>query len=130
MARPRTGAGTAAHSFCAARAASQAATKVAASARRTSATTSSVFAGFVEVAVPAGASVAGRPLTIEAMVRVAAAVVDMQATVSARGAAVTSPPPDPALILRGPGVFGAPPAPPRPPGGGPGGALPPAPPGA
>jgi hypothetical protein len=36
-----------------------------------------VFAGFVDVALPAGPSV-GRPLTIEATVRVAGAVVDMR----------------------------------------------------
>jgi hypothetical protein len=67
--RPRAGAGTAAHSRCAARAARQASAKVAASASATSATTSSVRAGLVEVRVPAAASVRGRPSMIEPAVR-------------------------------------------------------------
>src|SRR3954447_10101224 len=104
IARPRIGAGTSAHSRCAARAASHAATKVDASPSRTSATTSSVFAGLVEVAVPPGPSVTGLPLTMEAMVRVAGAVVDMKPTVSAR---VTSPAVDRSMIVVGAGVFGA-----------------------
>src|SRR6476469_4833068 len=104
IARPRMGAGTAAHSRCASRAASHAATKVEASPRRTSATTSSVFAGLRDVAVPPGPSVTAFPLTIEATVRVAGAVVDMEPTVSAR---VTSPAVDRSLVVVGAGVFGA-----------------------
>ena len=59
----------AAHSRWAARAASQAATKVPASPSRTSATISSVSAGLVEVVRPPGASVAARPAMIEPTVR-------------------------------------------------------------
>ena len=94
-----------AHARCAARAARQASTNVAASPRRTSATTSSVFAGLRrgQRSRP-GASVTACPLTIEATVRVAGAVVDMEPTVSAR---VTSPAVDRSLIVVGAGVFGA-----------------------
>src|SRR3954452_9547625 len=104
IARPRIGAGTCAHSRWASRAASQAATNVLASPSRTSATTSSVFAGFLEVSDPPGPSVTGLPLTIDAMVRVAGAVVDMDLTVLAR---VTSPAVNRSLIVVGAGVFGA-----------------------
>src|SRR4051794_5766141 len=67
--RPRAGAGTAAHPGCAARAARQASSKVWASPSSTSATTSSVRAGFVEVRRPPGASSRWVPSTMEAMVR-------------------------------------------------------------
>ncbi len=73
--RPRAGAGTAAQAFCASRAARQAATNVAASARRTSATTSEVLAGFVEVRWPPGASPAGCPSTIEPISAVASVLM-------------------------------------------------------
>ena len=64
--RPRAGAGTAAHSFCAARAARAASTKTDASPSETVATTSDVRAGFVEVRVPPGASARAMPSTMEA----------------------------------------------------------------
>ena len=63
--RPRAGAGIRAQSRWAARAARQASTKVAASPSRTSATTSEVLAGFVEVRRPPGASGTGFPSTTE-----------------------------------------------------------------
>ena len=66
--RPRAGAGTRAHSFCAARAARAASTNVDASPSSTSATTSDVFAGLVEVRRPPGASPRASPSTMEAMV--------------------------------------------------------------
>src|SRR3954465_7464135 len=98
------GAGTSAHSRCAARAASQAATNVPASPRRTSATASSVFAGLTAVSVPPGPPSCGFPWTSEAMVRVGGAVVDMEPTVSAR---VTSAAVSRSVIVVGAGVFGA-----------------------
>src|SRR4051794_22856873 len=76
--RPRAGAGTAAHPGCAARAARHASSKVWASPSSTSATTSSVRAGFVEVRRPPGASSRWVPSTIEAMVR------DMPANLAGR----------------------------------------------
>ena len=87
--RPRAGAGTFAHSFCAARAARQASANVAASARDTSATTSSVRAGLVDVRRPPGASVRASPSITEAIEGAPAPVpgrelsrVDMPITVS------------------------------------------------
>src|SRR4051812_31283717 len=66
--RPRAGAGTLAHSRCAARAARAASTNVAASPSATSATTSSVRAGLVEVRRPPGASRRTSPPMIEPIV--------------------------------------------------------------
>src|SRR3954452_12448609 len=77
IARPRTGGGTSAHAACASRAARQAATKVEASPRSASATTSEVSAGLVELSRPPGASVSGRPETMEATVRVCWATVSV-----------------------------------------------------
>src|SRR5689334_9524424 len=77
IARPRTGAGTSAQAAWASRAARQAATKVDASPRSASATTSEVSAGLVEVIRPPGASVSGRPETMEATVRVCWASVSV-----------------------------------------------------
>src|SRR5215210_5758474 len=68
------GAGTAAHSRCASRAALHASTNVPASPSDTSATVSNVNAGFVEVIRPPGAPSGGRPPIIEATVRVSEAV--------------------------------------------------------
>src|SRR5829696_3831777 len=69
IARPRTGAGTFAHSRWASRAAAQASRNVCASPRRASATTSSRWAGFVEATMPPGESFSSRPAMIEAMMR-------------------------------------------------------------
>src|SRR4051794_12074353 len=71
--RPRAGAGTAAHAFCAARAARAASTKTDASPSDTEATTSEVTAGFVEVRVPPGASERASPPTMEATCSTSAA---------------------------------------------------------
>src|SRR6187200_3122085 len=84
IARPRTGAGTAAHAGCAARAASHAATNVDASPSATPATTSSVRAGFVEATRPPGAPSGARPATIDATVGLAATVSVMTTTVTPR----------------------------------------------
>src|SRR5690348_5329034 len=70
IALPRTGGGTSAQAAWASRAARQAATKVDASPRSASATTSEVSAGLVELSRPPGASVSVRPETMEATVRV------------------------------------------------------------
>src|SRR5215207_7376821 len=70
----RIGADTAAHSFCASRAARLAATKVPASPSRTSATVSSVRAGLTEPKLPPGASSSVLPPTMEATVRAEGAV--------------------------------------------------------
>jgi hypothetical protein len=67
MTRPRAGAGTFAHSFWAARAARHASANVAASASATSATTSSSWAGLVDVRRPPGASVRASPPITEAI---------------------------------------------------------------
>src|SRR6266545_1952103 len=73
-ARPRTGAGTCAQARCASRAARHAATKVPASPRATSATTSSSRAGLTEGSVPPGAPSIGRPSTTEETFKVAASL--------------------------------------------------------
>src|SRR3712207_6819350 len=79
--RERIGAGTAAHSLCASRAARQAATKVPASPSRTSATVSSVRAGLVEPKLPPGASSSVLPPTMEATVRAEGAVASRASVV-------------------------------------------------
>src|SRR5829696_1549013 len=68
------GAGTAAHSRCASRAALHASANVPASPSDTSATVSDVRAGFVEVVCPPGAPSGARPPIMEATVRVSEAV--------------------------------------------------------
>src|SRR5215208_6167337 len=83
--RPRAGAGTAAQSRCAARAARQASSKPWASVRSTSATTSDRLAGLVDSRRPPGASVRAAPSMIDAAVRVEVAVSDMPATLRPRG---------------------------------------------
>ena len=75
IARPRTGAGTAAQPGCAARAARQASTNVPASPRRASATVRERSDGFGTVSRPPGASTRGAPPTIEATVRVMASML-------------------------------------------------------
>src|SRR5688572_28319708 len=82
--RPRAGAGTVAHSFCAARAARHASSKACASASSTSATTSDRLAGLVDARRPPGASVRSTPSTIDAAVRVEVAVSGMTATLASR----------------------------------------------
>src|SRR3954471_20698820 len=79
--RPRAGAGTRAHSFCAARAARAASTNVDASPSATSATTSSVRAGLVEVRRPPGASARASPPMTEAIAS-SEAMVDMATTLA------------------------------------------------
>jgi hypothetical protein len=69
IARPRTGAGTSAQAGCASRAARAAAANVPASPSETSATTSLIRAGLVDVIRPPGAPVTGTPPTIEVMLR-------------------------------------------------------------
>src|SRR5215217_2614969 len=83
--RPRAGAGTAAQSRCAARAARHAASKPCASVSSTSATTSDRLAGLVDSRRPPGASVRAAPSMIDAAVRVEVAVSDMPATLRPRG---------------------------------------------
>jgi hypothetical protein len=78
--RPRAGAGTVAHSRCAARAARHASTKASASASSTSATTSERLAGFVDSRRPPGAPARSTPSTIDAAVRVDSAVSGMTIT--------------------------------------------------
>ena len=91
MTRPRAGAGTAAHSRCAARAARQASSKPAASVSRISATTSERSAGFVDSSRPPAASVRASPAMIEAAVRARATVSDMASTLlAAPGGSVAS----------------------------------------
>src|SRR5712691_3046226 len=72
IARPRTGAGVAAHEGWATRAARHASTKVPASPSCASATTSSRRAGLVERIRPPGAPSSGRPPMIERTVRLMA----------------------------------------------------------
>ena len=69
IARPRTGAGTAAHSRWPRARPRRRRRRWAASPSRTSATVCDVSAGLVEVSWPPGASVAGRPAMIELTVR-------------------------------------------------------------
>ena len=82
--RPRAGAGTAAHSRWAARAARQASAKPCASVSSTSATTSDRLAGLVDSSRPPGASVRSAPSMIDAAVRVEVTVSDMPITLSGR----------------------------------------------
>src|SRR4051794_12569529 len=79
--RPRAGAGTRAHSFCAPRAPRAASTNVDASPSATSATTSSVRAGLVEVRRPPGASARASPPMTEAIAS-SEAMVDMATTLA------------------------------------------------